>query len=148
MGKAEQGSCSLPRGVTLRQHKTGSMLVITFAFKGVLCRELLSKVDISPRGMKYAERLLGEIQNQIAGVTFDYSIIYPRLQKAGTVWTGKKIKIIKSYLDEYLKICENRNLSSSTINGYEKCLQAFSSIHKLQVTDLTPSVLKKLDIDS
>lgn len=48
MGKAEQGSCSLPRGVTLRQHKTGSMLVITFAFKGVLCREPLSKVDISP----------------------------------------------------------------------------------------------------
>ncbi|MDK9373393.1 DUF3596 domain-containing protein [Lelliottia sp. V106_10] len=142
MGKAEQGSLSLPRGVTLRHHKTGSTLVITFTYKGVLCRESLSKMDVSPRSMKYAERLLGEIQNQIAGGTFDYSNYFPGSKKLAMFGQVKKTKTIKAYLDEYLKICENRNLSPSTISGYEKCLQALSSLHKLQVTDLTPAVLK------
>ena len=68
MGKKEQGSLSLPRGVTIRQHKTGDTLVITFTYKGVLCREPLSRMEANARGVKYAERLLGEIQNQIAGL--------------------------------------------------------------------------------
>ncbi len=62
MGKTKQGSLSLPRGVTIRQHKTGATLVITFTYKGVLCREPLSRMDANARGIKYAERLLGEIQ--------------------------------------------------------------------------------------
>ena len=65
MGKKEQGSLSLPRGVTIRQHKTDSTLVITFTYKGVLCREPLSRMEVNARGVKYAERLLGEIKNQI-----------------------------------------------------------------------------------
>ncbi len=34
MGKKEQGLLSLPRGVTIRKHKTASTLVITFTYKG------------------------------------------------------------------------------------------------------------------
>jgi integrase len=49
----------------------------------------------------------------------------------------KKTKNIKSYLDEYLKICQNRNLSPSTIGGYEKCLSALSALHKMHVSELT-----------
>ena len=56
MGKKEQGSLSLPRGVTIRQHKTGDTLVITFTYKGVLCREPLSKMEANARGVKYADR--------------------------------------------------------------------------------------------
>jgi integrase len=77
VGKKEQGSLSLPRGVTIRQHKTGDTLVITFTYKGVLCREPLSRMEANARGVKYAERLLGEIQNQIAGGTFDYAKYFP-----------------------------------------------------------------------
>ncbi|EOX9503393.1 TPA: Arm DNA-binding domain-containing protein [Citrobacter amalonaticus] len=142
MGKAEQGSLSLPRGVTIRQHKTGSTLVITFTYKGVLCREPLSKMDTSSRGIKYADRLLGEIQNQISNGTFDYSKYFPNSKKLELFGVVKKTKNIKSYLDEYLKICENRNLSPSTIGGYEKCVSALSSLHQLHVAELTPAVLK------
>ncbi|MGL4726151.1 MAG: Arm DNA-binding domain-containing protein [Scandinavium sp.] len=142
MGKAEQGSLSLPRGVTLRQHKTGSTLVITFTYKGVLCREPLSKMDTTSRGIKYADRLLGEIQNQISSGTFDYSKYFPNSKKLELFGVVKKTKNIKSYLDEYLKICENRNLSPSTIGGYEKCVSALSSLHRLHVAELTPAVLK------
>lgn len=55
---------------------------------------------------------------------------------------SEKNKNIKSYLDEYLIICQNRNLSPSTIRGYEKCLSALSALHKFHVSELTPAVLK------
>ncbi|MDU2939101.1 MAG: DUF3596 domain-containing protein [Enterobacteriaceae bacterium] len=142
MGKKEQGSLSLPRGVTIRQHKTGDTLVITFTYKGVLCREPLSKMETNARGVKYAERLLGEIQNQIVSGTFDYPKYFPNSKKLTLFGVVKKTKNIKSYLDEYLKICENRNLSPSTIGGYKKCLSALSALHKLHVSELTPAVLK------
>lgn len=64
MGKKEQGSLSLPRGVTIRQHKTGDTLVITFTYKGVLCREPLSRMEANARGVKYAERLLGRYRTR------------------------------------------------------------------------------------
>lgn len=142
MGKKEQGSLSLPRGVTIRQHKTGDTLVITFTYKGVLCREPLSKMETNARGVKYAERLLGEIQNQVVSGTFDYPKYFPNSKKLTLFGVVKKTKNIKSYLDEYLKICENRNLSPSTIGGYKKCLSALSALHKLHVSELTPAVLK------
>ena len=142
MGKKEQGLLSLPRGVTIRKHKTASTLVITFTYKGVLCREPLSRLEANTRGIKYAERLLGEIQNQIASGTFEYAKYFPSSKKLELFGVVKKTKNIKSYLDEYLKICVNRNLSPSTIGGYEKCLSALSELHKLHVTELTPAVLK------
>ena len=142
MGKTKQGSLSLPRGVTIRQHKTGATLVITFTYKGVLCREPLSRMEANARGIKYAERLLGEIQNQISSGEFDYSKYFPNSKKLELFGVVTKTKNIKAYLDEYLKICENRNLSPSTINGYEKCLSALSALHKLHVAELTAAVLK------
>ncbi|CAM7074549.1 MULTISPECIES: Arm DNA-binding domain-containing protein [Klebsiella pneumoniae complex] len=142
MGKTKQGSLSLPRGVTIRHHKNGSTLVITFTYKGILCRESLSRMEPNARGIKYAERLLGEIQSQIAGGTFEYAKFFPNSKKLEMFGGIRKNKNIKSYLDEYLKICANRNLSPSTINGYEKCISTLSALHKLHVTELTPGVLK------
>ncbi|VVT53994.1 Phage integrase [Kosakonia radicincitans] len=142
MGTQKQGSLSLPRGVTIRRHKTGDTLVITFTYKGILCREPLSKMEASARGAKYAERLLGEIQNQIVNGTFEYAKYFPNSKKLELFGVVKKTKNIQSYLDEYLKICKNRNLSPSTIGGYEKCLSALSDLHKLHVSELTPAVLK------
>lgn len=142
MGKAEQRSLSLPRGITIRQHKTGSTLVITFTFKGVLCREPLSKMEVNARGIKYAERLLGEIQNRISAGDLDYAQYFPNSKKLDMFGQAKKKKNVRSYLDEYLKICANRNLSPSTIGGYEKCLKALSALHKLHATELTPAILK------
>lgn len=142
MGKAEQGSLPLPRGVTIRQHKTSTTLVITFTYKGVLCREPLPKMEANARGIKYAERLLGEIQNHITAGDFEYAQYFPKSKRLDMFGQARKTKNVRSYLDEYLKICSNRNLSPSTIGGYEKCMQALSSLHKLHVTELTPAILK------
>ncbi|MEI7407950.1 Arm DNA-binding domain-containing protein [Pectobacterium aroidearum] len=142
MGQKKQGSVSLPRGVTIREHKTGSTLVITFTYKGVLCREPLSLMDVNSKTVKYAERLLGEIQNKIADGSFSYVTYFPKSKKLSIFGVTSGRRTINDYLCEYLKICQNRNLSPSTIDGYEKCQNALTGLHKLPVIELTPAILK------
>lgn len=132
----------LPRGVTIRKHRNGETINITFTYKGVKCREPLSNLDVTPKNIKYAERTLGEIYNKIERGTFVYAEYFPRstrLKIFGNASTGKTVKM---YLDEYLVICETRKLSPSTIVGYKKCRSALSSLHMFPTIELTPAALK------
>ncbi|HHX5432939.1 TPA: Arm DNA-binding domain-containing protein [Escherichia coli] len=132
----------LPRGVTIRKHSSGETINITFTYKGVKCREPLSNLEVNNKNLKYAERTLGEIHNKIERGTFIYAEYFPRsvrLKIFGNAATGKTVK---KYLDEYLKICETRNLSPSTIGGYKKCRSALSELHIFPASDLTPAALK------
>lgn len=140
MGQTE--SPKLPRGVTIRKHRNGDTINITFTYKGVKCREPLSNLEVNNKNLKYAERTLGEIHNKIERGTFIYAEYFPRsarLKIFGNAATGKTVKM---YLDEYLKICETRNLSPSTIGGYKKCRSALSELHIFPASELTPSALK------
>lgn len=140
MGKTE--SPKLPRGVTIRKHSSGETINITFTYKGVKCREPLSSLEVNNKNLKYAERTLGEIHNKIERGTFIYAEYFPRsarLKIFGNAATGKTVKM---YLDEYLKICETRNLSPSTIGGYKKCRSALSELHIFPASELTPAALK------
>ncbi|PHM67961.1 site-specific integrase [Xenorhabdus kozodoii] len=142
MGQKEQNMYSLPRGITIRQHKTGSTLVITFTYRGVLCREPLSRLEVNNKNIKYADRLLGEIQNNIEKGTFAYGKYFPNSNKLSIFGNADKSRIVVDYLDEYLRICSTRNLSPSTIGGYKKCKTALSDLHKIPVVDLSPAILK------
>lgn len=142
MGSQKQAEYSLPRGVTVRNNKTKQTIVITFTYKGVLCREPLSRLTVDNKNIKYAEILLAEIQNNIERSTFSYAKYFPESKKLPLFGVNNKIKTIIDYLDEYLVICETRNLSPSTIGGYKKCKSALSDLHKLQVTSLTPAIVK------
>ncbi|AYU97462.1 DUF3596 domain-containing protein [Enterobacter cloacae] len=140
MGTKE--SPKLPRGVTIRKHSSGETINITFTYKGVKCREPLSNLEVNNKNLKYAERTLGEIHNKIERGTFIYAEYFPRsvrLKIFGNAATGKTVKM---YLDEYLKICETRNLSRSTIGGYKKCRSALSELHIFPASELTPAALK------
>ncbi|EPJ7773819.1 Arm DNA-binding domain-containing protein [Enterobacter hormaechei] len=140
MGTKE--SPKLPRGVTIRKHSSGETINITFTYKGVKCREPLSNLEVNNKNLKYAERTLGEIHNKIERGTFIYAEYFPRsvrLKIFGNAATGKTVKM---YLDEYLKICETRNLSPSTIGGYKKCRSALSELHNFPASELTPAALK------
>ncbi|MES0298390.1 Arm DNA-binding domain-containing protein [Citrobacter sedlakii] len=140
MGTKE--SPKLPRGVTIRKHSSGETINITFTYKGVKCREPLSNLEVNNKNLKYAERTLGEIHNKIERGTFIYAEYFPRsvrLKIFGNAATGKTVKM---YLDEYLKICETRNLSPSTIGGYKKCRSALSELHIFPAGELTPAALK------
>lgn len=140
MGTKE--SPKLPRGVTIRKHSSGETINLTFTYKGVKCREPLSNLEVNNKNLKYAERTLGEIHNKIERGTFIYAEYFPRsvrLKIFGNAATGKTVKM---YLDEYLKICETRHLSPSTIGGYKKCRSALSELHIFPASELTPSALK------
>ena len=67
-------------------------------------------MEVNPRNIKYAERYLGEIQNRIATGEFHYLSYFPSSKKAALFGHEKKKKTVKDYLEEYLVICENRNL--------------------------------------
>ncbi|WP_449576937.1 Arm DNA-binding domain-containing protein [Lelliottia nimipressuralis] len=140
MGTTE--SPKLPRGITIRKHTNGETINITFTYRGVKCREPLSNLEVNSKNLKYAERTLGEIYNKIERGTFIYAEYFPRstrLKIFGNSATGKTVKM---YLDEYLDICETRNLSPSTIVGYKKCRRALTSLHIFPASELTPAALK------
>lgn len=142
MGQKKQTGYLLPRGVTIRQNKTKNTLVITFTYKGVLCRESLSRLTVDNKNIKYAERLLAEIQNNIEKGTFNYHKYFPNSKKSNFFGDNNREKRVIDYLEEYLVICETRNLSPSTIKGYEKCKNALSDLHQFHVSSLTPAILK------
>jgi len=140
MGTTE--SPKLPRGVTIRKHRNGETINITFTYKGVKCREPLSNLDVTPKNIKYAERTLGEIHNKIERGTLVYAEYFPRSTRLKIFGNAAAGKTVKMYLDEYLVICETRKLSPSTIGGYKKCRSALSSLHIFPASELTPAVLK------
>lgn len=140
MGTTE--SPKLPRGVTIRKHRNGETINITFTYKGVKCREPLSNLDVTPKNIKYAERTLGEIHNKIERGTFVYADYFPRSNRLRIFGNAAVGKTVKMYLDEYLVICETRKLSPSTIGGYKKCRSALSALHIFPASELTPAALK------
>ncbi|SIR65466.1 integrase [Aeromonas sp. RU39B] len=128
----------LPRGVTLR----GDTINITFTYRGVRCREPLSNLPSTPANIRYAARLLAEIQGKIERDQFYYADQFPKSSKLKLFGSGSRAARVVDYLDEYLARCERRGISPSTIVGYRKCKSSLSSMHQVLITDLTPAILK------
>ena len=137
-----KGTVKMPYGVTIRQHATSKTIVITFTYKGVSCREPLKGLPATPSNLRYAERLRGEILNNIERNTFNYVDYFPDSKKLKIFGYFSNGSTIKNYLDNYLDLCQRRGLSPSTIVGYKKCINALASIHDISITELTPAIVK------
>lgn len=134
MGNEKQ----LPRGVTVR----GETINITFTFKGVRCREPLSNLPNTTANVRYASRLLGEIQGKIERGQFAYADYFPKSKKLRMFGGASIAAKVADYLDEYLQRCERRGLSPSTMVGYRKCHKALADLHGITVSELTPAQVK------
>lgn len=134
MGNEKQ----LPRGVTVR----GETINITFTFKGVRCREPLSNLPNTTANVRYASRLLGEIQGKIERGQFAYADYFPKSKKLRMFGGASIAAKVSDYLDEYLHRCESRGLSPSTMVGYRKCHKALADLHGITVSELTPAQVK------
>lgn len=134
MGNEKQ----LPRGVSLR----GETINITFTFKGVRCREPLSNLPNTTANVRYASRLLGEIQGKIERGQFAYADYFPKSKKLRMFGGASIAAKVADYLDEYLQRCERRGLSPSTMVGYRKCHKALADLHGITVSELTPAQVK------
>ncbi|MGL4517731.1 MAG: Arm DNA-binding domain-containing protein [Shewanella sp.] len=134
MGNEKQ----LPRGISLR----GNTINISFMFKGVRCREPLSNLPNTTANIRYASRLLGEIQGKIERGQFAYADYFPKSNKL-RIFGGASIAAkVSDYLDEYLLRCEKRGLSPSTLVGYRKCHTALADLHGITVSDLSAAQIK------
>ena len=140
MGKTKQ---NLPRGITIREHSAGQTINISFTFRGVRCREPLSNLPVTNSNIRYAERLLGGIKNDIERGIFDYPQQFPNSSKLKIFGLSGKSRTLLNYLDEYIDTCEKRGLSPSTLIGYRKCKTSLTSIHNVAITELTPAIIKQ-----
>lgn len=130
------------RGVTIKKNKNSETIQISFMYKGIRCRELLKNLTVTNSNINYAARKLAEIINNIERGSFNYADYFPDSNKLNMFGFASSGATIKDYLIKYLKLCENRDLSPSTINGYKKCFNALSMIHDVYIADITPAILK------
>lgn len=132
----------LPRGVSIKRNRASETLQVAFTYKGVRCREVL-RIEPTTRNIKYADNLLGEIQNAIERKTFQYADYFPNSSKLKIF--GRQVdrsKTVLDYLDEYQESARKRGLSPSTLEGYRKLKKAVKDLHPVPVTELTPALLK------
>ena len=132
----------LPRGVTIRQHKHCTSLQIYFSYRGVDCRETL-KLEPTPKNIKYADRLRGEILNAIEHGSFRYSSYFPESIRAKLFGESVSNETIGTLLTHYLELCE-KTLQPSTVRGYKEVSNAhlFPQFRHVRIRDLTPAMLR------
>lgn len=134
---------ALPRGVRIRDNRQSKSLQITFAFRGVTCREVL-RLDPTAANVKFAANLLAEVKNKIAKGTFNYGEYFPESNRAALFGHVASRKSLADLLDSYLagceKACKLGNLSPATINGYRKIIKAVKKLPlgKIALRDLSP----------
>lgn len=111
---------SLPKGVEIRDGKRRSSLRVTFNYNGERCRETLD-IEATPANIKYAGKLVGEIENRIARGTFGYAEFFPDSKRAGQKSLQAKrqtvSELITSFIDAGRK---TESLSPSSIATYVK----------------------------
>jgi integrase len=67
----------IPRGLIIREFKTGAVFQIAFSYRGRQCRELLKNVELTEQGLAFAERQLNSLRIALANETFDYAEWFP-----------------------------------------------------------------------
>ncbi len=99
---------------------------ISFAYKGILCRESL-KIPDSKQNRVYAKRVLGEIKNKIFFNQFDYQEYFPdskKLKIFGVTPANKKNIKFKDYANKWIdrkkKEYEAGQLKFSTLKSYQQ----------------------------
>ena len=114
----------LPKGVEVRDGKRRSSLRITFNYNGERCRETLD-IEATPSNIRYAGKLVGEIENRIERGTFSYAEYFPGSKRAGQKQLKAKrptvSELIKTYIDNGRK---TGSLSPSSVATYVKWYNA------------------------
>ncbi|MGE4498183.1 MAG: DUF3596 domain-containing protein [Deferribacterales bacterium] len=113
----------------MRYYIKDNKLWVDFSYKGVRCRESL-KIKPTKANQKYAERLLGEIENRILAKTFNYADYFPESKKC-LLFGGKKNvtlsigELFQQWLDNAEKRFKAQHISRSTLKNYHKETKAF-----------------------
>lgn len=114
----------MPKGVEVRPGKRRESLRVTFNHNGERCRETLD-IEATPANIKYAGKLVGEIENRIARGTFNYSEFFPNSKRAGQKSLTARRQTVAELVDTYIDNGRKTGaLSPSSIATYVKWQRA------------------------
>lgn len=136
-----------PRGVKIRELKTGDRIQIAFSFEGQECRELMPPGNITKSAIQHAAGLRLEIMRKIKDGEFRYADYFPDSPRAGVASAGKKKigDLLEAQLKIYERQVETGNLSPSTLVGYRKAIESDRMKHwnGKTLAEATPSALRE-----
>jgi integrase len=114
----------IPKGVEVRDGKRRSSLRVTFTYNGERCRETLD-VEATPPNIKYAGKLVGEIENRIERGTFDYSEFFPGSKRAKQKNLAERRYTVGELVDAFIDTGrKTHSVSPSTTATYVKWQRA------------------------
>ena len=115
----------LERGIRIRTYTSGKRaLEIQFQFRGVTCKEMLSRLDPDKKSdQRYAINLKAEIENAIERQTFRYTDYFPDSRRARVFGHAISTVTIKDLLKEWLEDIK-RTHPHSTYRCYRKSCNA------------------------
>jgi len=115
----------LARGVRIRTYATGKRAIeIQFQFRGVTCKEILSRLNPSRKGdQRYAINLKAEVENAIERQTFCYDEYFPNSRRARIFGHAVSNITIKELLENWLTDVKKTH-PHSTYRCYKKSCQA------------------------
>jgi len=147
MGRTTERA-ELPRGISIRELKTGPRIQIAFSYQGTECRELLPPGKINKTTLDFAAGLRAEIRRKIADKSFDYAAYFPdspALKKFGKVQKWVTLEaLLRRQLAIYQKQAQDGTISASTLLGYTKAIEKklIPKWGHIGIADLSPLALR------
>ena len=136
----------IERGIRIRTYTSGKRaLEIQFQFRGVTCKEILSRLDPDKKSdQRYAINLKAEIENAIERQTFRYTDYFPDSGRARLFGHAVSTVTIKELLEEWLKDVE-RTHPHSTYRCYKKSCNAhlIPEFGSTRARELTPQQIRE-----
>lgn len=149
MGRtSEPDNWECPRGVRLREMRTGTRIQIAFTYQGKECRELLDLPKVNKGTIAYAAGLLGEIKRKIEDDAFRYESYFPNSPMAKKFRPPAKLVLMRDLLLQQLATYErqvtNSTISPSTLRGYAQAIngQLLPQWGAIALADVTPAMLR------
>lgn len=136
------------RGVTIRKHISGDSIQIEFQFMGTRCTPTLIGVSATPKGGRFAERMLEDIKEKISAGNFNFSDYpsiadYPKAKLFGHVNTIT----LADYSDTWIRQVEHVR-PHSTATTYKKALnRILKNLGTLQVRNINHGHIKRMILD-
>lgn len=138
-------SDKIERGIRIRTYASGKRaLEIQFQFRGVTCKEVLSRLNPDRKGdQRYAINLKAEIENAIERQTFLYTDYFPDSKRAQLFGHAISTITIEELLEDWLKDIE-RTHPHSTYRCYKKSCYAhlIPEFGSIRARELTPQVIR------
>jgi len=139
-------SIKVAQGVRIRAYDSGKQsLEIQFQYRGITCKEVLSRLNASKKGdQRYAVNLKAEIENTIERGTFRYNDYFPNSKRAKLLGHAVSTVTIKELLLDWLKDVE-RTHPHSTHRCYKKSCNAhlIPKFGDYRARDLTAQVIRE-----